>query len=166
MLYLGGPIPGHWVRMSRGKGQRRQEGTAGWYITALVTFLRPKGTQPVTQQVSSLSWDVSQDVWCMEKPCLREVHRMKKRIAYLLRSYLLWCLADKALNPLQFCVTQVITFTSRSGHQFSGPRVCPLIQVWNWWQPRNSSMHLLSLAAWQQLRRKIRGGCISRQAIS
>lgn len=39
--------------MSRGKGQRRQEGTAGWYITALVTFMGPKGTQPVTQQVSS-----------------------------------------------------------------------------------------------------------------
>lgn len=46
--------------------------------------------------------------------------------------YRVWL--DKAFNPLQFWVAQVIIFNSCSGHQFLRPSVWPFIQVWNWWQ--------------------------------
>ena len=87
----------------------------------------------------------------MEKPCLWEVHKKKEEEDYFpswLLPIIISCLAHN-LNPVQFWSAQVIMAAQyASSYALQCMAFHPSLELKA--KPRNSSMHLLSLAAWQQ----------------
>lgn len=143
MFYVRGPIPGHWEwRRVRRKGSKAGRVTRHCLGHC---FMKLKAAQPPAGRCLPIHMGRFSGYMMYGETTFQT--RRKHRTLFICSGpscYRVWL--DKAFNPLQFWVAQVIIFNSCSGHQFLSPSVWPFIQVWNWWQ--NPEIQVCVFSAW------------------